>query len=370
MKQLKKLEHDGMTPEVKAKVYTVMANKAVASQQDIRAEVKKLADSAVATDKTFENIRRQLALVDQTEYKDKFGQPIAKLQPTWVKYQKRYTDLLWQSRDAATKTEAYLRDLTRVVIPLILQPDSTYEDNLKDLRAFINRPNPMDSKSHADDFSKLQADVGVFTEKFSSFAADERAQLGAQITALKESIASLQKELVQCDKLVMQMGIALGVTAGAATIGVILAVTCLGPAAPAAVVAILVAGIGAAIGELSQLIVALTQKARVEGDIAEKQREIDEANKQLEILSQLMSKLQRCSEEASEMFGRLDSFTSIWSMVAQDAELIAKSDLAHVHTDKTVQSRIKLISASYSGLAEALAYYATAIDKADLASQS
>jgi len=88
MKQLKTLEHDGMTPDVKAKVYAAMAEETLSSKDDIVNEVKQLAVRAVATDHAFENIRVQLIAIDQHDFKDKFDKPIAKLQPTWAKYQK------------------------------------------------------------------------------------------------------------------------------------------------------------------------------------------------------------------------------------------------------------------------------------------
>ncbi|KIK75990.1 hypothetical protein PAXRUDRAFT_455937 [Paxillus rubicundulus Ve08.2h10] len=124
-------------------------------------------------------------------------------------------------------------------------------------------------------------------------------------------------------------------------------------------VSILVAGIGAAITELSQLIAALTRKNTIESEITDKQRQIDDLNTQLELLGEVKSQLQRCAEEASEMFGRLGSFSSIWDMAARDADLVSKSDLDKVHTDKIVQTRIELIQASYFVLADALGEYAT-----------
>jgi len=56
--------------------------------------------------------------------------------------------------------------------------------------------------------------------------------------------------------------------------------------------------------------------SEIEGEIAEKQREIDEANKQLKQLAEARLKLQRIAEEGGDFFGRLDSFTSIWDMVS------------------------------------------------------
>ncbi|KAJ3559291.1 hypothetical protein NP233_g11302 [Leucocoprinus birnbaumii] len=169
MKQLKYLQYKGMTTEETTRVYNAMSN----------------------------------------DYKDKNGRPVAKLQLTWVKYQRCYIDLLWNSCKAATMTEAYLRE-------------------------------------------------------------NKGAKLSEQIKALINNITALKKELVNLNKLVKQMGIAIGVTVAAGTAGIIAAIAVL--VTPGAVIIpILVAGITAIIGEISQLIVALTRRGVVKGEIADKE---------------------------------------------------------------------------------------------------
>ena len=107
-------------------------------------------------------------------------------------------------------------DLVNVVFSVILEKDSTHEDNVKDLTAFANvsalestrvnpalksypfqRPNPVKVKEQDDDFTKLQNDVTEFVTKFSSFAEAEGAKLASQITALTSEITALKKELVE-----------------------------------------------------------------------------------------------------------------------------------------------------------------------------
>ncbi|KIJ46143.1 hypothetical protein M422DRAFT_778507 [Sphaerobolus stellatus SS14] len=382
MEQLKELQ-ENMTPEMKDEAYKAMAEKAASSKDEIIKEVQMLAERAIATDRIFESIRRKLAIVDENNYEDKYGQPIPKLEPTWIKYQNRYIDLLWQSRSAATKTEAYIRDFTQIIIPILLEPDSEYEDNLMDLNAFINRRNPV-SPDTQDDFDKLRADVAAFTASFVTWADDVGAQLTEEITNLMDATESLKTELAQCNNLITEMAIAIGLTVVGSAVGIIVALACLA-AAPATIVEILVrtlteeyhlikcldskqiAGIGAIIGEMATLISAMIRRAEIEEEIAEKERQIDELNKQLEILGELKSMLQRCTEEASEIFHRLGSFSHIWAMVAQDATYIRDHPkLPEIHTNKGIQAQIKLMESVYAPLADSLAYYATLIDQSSI----
>ncbi|KIJ46163.1 hypothetical protein M422DRAFT_250199 [Sphaerobolus stellatus SS14] len=365
MEQLKELQ-ENMTPEMKDEAYKAMAEKAASSKDEIIKEVQMLAERAIATDRVFESIRRKLAIVDENNYEDKYGQPIPKLEPTWIKYQNRYIDLLWQSRSAATKTEAYIRDFTQIIIPILLEPDSEYEDNLTDLNAFINRRNPVSPDTQDDDFDKLRADVAAFTASFVTWADDVGAQLTEEITSLMDATESLKTELAQCNNLITEMAIAIGLTVVGTAVGIIVALACLA-AAPATIVEILIAGIGAIIGEMATLISAMIRRAEIEEEIAEKERQIDELNKQLEILGELKSMLQRCTEEASEIFHRLGSFSHIWAMVAQDATYIRDHPkLPEIHTNKGIQAQIKLMESVYAPLADSLAYYATLIDQSSI----
>ncbi|KAH8078427.1 hypothetical protein BXZ70DRAFT_663104 [Cristinia sonorae] len=359
MAALKQLEQDGMTPEVKADVYSTMAGKIDSSRADIVTEVEQLAYRAVATDEAFESIRTQLAVVDQNEYKDQFGRPVPRMQPTWIGYQRRYSTLLWQSRDAASVTTAYLRDFTDVILPLILEPNSSHQDNVKDLQAFINRRKPI--VPFQDDFKRLQADVASFTESFSTFADAQGAEITAEIERLKESIRALNRDLQDADELVTQMAIALGLTIGATAAGVGISMASLGPLAPTAIIAILIAGVAAAIGTLSTLIVAMVRKANIEREITEKQRQIDALTIELKLLGKVKNMLDRAAEEAGEMFWRLDSFTHIWDRTVEDARIILNTNLENVHSDPTVRARIQLIKTSYEGVIPALGNYATLI---------
>ncbi|PPQ72184.1 hypothetical protein CVT24_002396 [Panaeolus cyanescens] len=358
MKQIKDLQARGTTPEERSRAYQAMSAKINASSDDIMAQVKKLAEQTITTDKTFQSIRQQLIIVDNNDYKDKNGLPIAKLAPTWKKYQDRYTDLLWGARDAAIKTEAYLRDLVDVIFPVILENDSTYQDNVKDLTSFAERRNPLTSTEADDDFNKLKADVTAFVENFSHFAEDEGAKLSAEIIALQNDIKTLQKELTDLNNLVEQMGIAIGITVGAGTGGIIAAVLVLGPAAGTAIIPILVTGIAAIIGETAQLIKALTRKATVESDISHKQQEIDHLSAQQKVLQELKAKLELCADQGGDMFGRLANFSDMWANCAQDAKSLLDV-IADVHTDRSVETRIMLLSDTYKTVADALAFYAT-----------
>jgi hypothetical protein len=333
-------------------------------------EIQLLAAHAINMDQAFERIKHDLEFVDKNDYKDKFGNPIAKLAPTWAGYQKRYTDLLWFSRTSATKTEGYIRDFVEVIIPTILDPDSTQDDKIADITEFIGRPNPNGAKivkgqTQSQAFTELQQDVETFTHKFSTFADDQGTKITTEITGLNTEIAALNKEIKDCQKVVEQMGIALGITVGVggiALVGAIASIAALGPAAPGVIAGILIAGIGAAITELSQIIVNVKRMNAATEERNEKQNRVDELNKQLAILARLKATLQRSEEDAQNISGRLDGFSGMWGNVAHDAALLLSYDLQNIATNKTLQSRIEFMRTTYTALAGGLAVYATTID--------
>ncbi|PPQ73413.1 hypothetical protein CVT24_008507 [Panaeolus cyanescens] len=365
MQQIKDLQSRSTTAEERANAYDAMTAQVNSSSSDIMEQVKILADQTIKTDRVFESIRQQLRIVDDNEYKDKNGHPIAKLEPTWKKYQSRYTDLLWRARRAATYTEAYLRDLVDVVLELVLAETSTHADNVKDLKEFANRHNPVAVDQAEDDFTKLRADVVAFVDNFSRFADDENVKLSTEITKLNDDIIRMKDEMASLDNLVLQMSIAIGVTLAAGAGGIIAAAAVLGAAAgPAAVVPILVAGIVAIIGQTAALISALTKKSVLEKDVLRKQQEIERLTAEKKVLESLKAKLLLCADQGSDMFGRLANFSDMWSNAAADARHLM-DDIADIHTDITVEAKVKLMKVTYKSAADALEYYATHLGSFD-----
>ena len=86
MAQLKQLQDKGVSDAVKEKAQAAIADELAKPEtaKNLLEEVKKLGDSAIKIDQAFERVKNDLGKVDQNNYKDKNGKPIAKLQPTWI----------------------------------------------------------------------------------------------------------------------------------------------------------------------------------------------------------------------------------------------------------------------------------------------
>ncbi|KIK78496.1 hypothetical protein PAXRUDRAFT_323557 [Paxillus rubicundulus Ve08.2h10] len=129
-------------PQAQAKAQEAIADEVSKSEttDKLMDEVKALGNSALKVDEAFERVRVNLGMVDENDYKDSQGNPVPKFQPTWVDYQKRWTTLLWESRDTATATEAYIKDFVQVIVPEVedIQNDDDLADAKKDLYAFAN----------------------------------------------------------------------------------------------------------------------------------------------------------------------------------------------------------------------------------------
>jgi hypothetical protein len=89
MAQLKEYTDKGVTQVVKDKAQAAIAEELAKPEtaKTLLDEVRKLADSAIKIDQAFNRVKNDLGTVDQNNYKDKDGNPIAKLQPTWIGFQ-------------------------------------------------------------------------------------------------------------------------------------------------------------------------------------------------------------------------------------------------------------------------------------------
>ncbi|KAF9226019.1 hypothetical protein BS17DRAFT_867367 [Gyrodon lividus] len=356
-------------------------------------EVKALGDSVLKVDEAFERVRVNLGVVDNNDYKDKDGNPIPKFQPTWVDYQKRWTTLLWDSRNTATATEAYINDFVQVIVPDIedIQNDDDLADAKKDLQAFANRTDPfgktLNSKETADlaqkysqAFTDLRRDLEEFKGKFDSFAEDHKVELEANIKNKEAKLVELDLEIKKCQTVVMAMGIALGVTifvTGAAAVGSLAA---LGPLGPFVAIGIVIVGAIAAISELGVLIAYVVKTnggihtvlsevatlippaSEYKSERDQVQNDLNDLKKQLQVLENLKATLEDQKDDITDICGRLDRFAAIWGYVRHDAQLIYEGIEAAVGDEgskKAFKRRVALIKDSYTKLGSALALYAT-----------
>lgn len=382
--QLTQLQSKPLPPSVQAVAQQAMAEKMADPQTatDLLTEVQGLSDSVIKIDAAFERVKQDLGKVDDNNYLDKNGQPIPKLQPTWIGYQQRFIMLLWDSRATATGTEAYVRDFLEIIIPEVeaVTNDDQYKDAVADLKEFINRTDPYGGKLNSGEtsangqkfsqaFTDLRRDISAFRDSFDTFAADQKAKLSDQINYLRGEIERLNAEIAKCQTIVAAMGIALGVTVFATAAGAVAALAACGPLGPVVAIGVVIFGAAAAIAELSTLIAYIVKANEYRSERDDDQRQLDDLQQQLATLEQLQTLLKSQDADINDICGRLDQFAAIWAQVAHDAGLIASELQAAVNaadgggTKTAFKARLELIKTSYSALADGLSEYATQIDK-------
>ncbi|PPR02764.1 hypothetical protein CVT24_002252 [Panaeolus cyanescens] len=358
---------------VQEKAQAAMADEVTkpSTQQSLMDEVKALGDSVIVVDEAFERVKIGLGKVDQNDYKDKNGNPVPKYQPTWIGYQKRWTQFLWDSRDVATKTEAYVRDFIEVIIPEI--EDEEIDDAKLDLKEFISRTDPFGKELNASethdkaqkfsqDLIDLQKDLAAFKDTFDEFAKDQEIKLGDDIKKENANIEALKLEIKQCETVVMAMGIALGVTVFATAAGALGSLAALGPVGPFVAIGIVIVGAIAAISELGVLIAYIVKTNDKKQELAEAQRNLADLQAQLDHLHELQAILQSQTADIDTICGRLDRFKAIWGAVAHDAGLILEQLNTAVNTGGSANAfkrRVEIAKVSYKTLADGLAAYAT-----------
>jgi len=335
------------------------------TKEKLLAEIQDLFDRATAMTDSFERIKVQLGVVDAQDYKDGNGKPLGKLQPTWIGFQDRFKTLLWRSRDSATDTVSVLRDFTEALIPAIRDPTSSIEEIRSALDDFL-RGTQTTVPSQTQTFSKLRDEIAAFSAKCIAFADSRNTELTAQIKSLNDQIAALAKEVEDCDKVVVEMGIVLGATlvAGGVATGVIAATfTALGAAGPGILIALLTTVVVTLIGSLAKLISSLKAGAAASEKLDAKQAEVRELNKELASLQALKSTLETLDQDVKQTYTRLDDFSNYRSLVNQDAVFIREYFTTATKLDETMEVRLKFMESTYKALAVGIKEYASRVSK-------
>ncbi|PPQ72187.1 hypothetical protein CVT24_002399 [Panaeolus cyanescens] len=320
-------------------------------------EVKVLGDSVLVVDQAFERVRIILGSVDDNDYKDKYGHPIPKLQPTWVGFQQRWKKFLWDTRNAARAAEAYIRDFSTIIIPEV--ENEEVEDAKLDLREFIKRHDPYgqklnssEARDEAQRFSQeiadLQADIARLKISFNDFAKNQEVQLGYEIHAQTLQVKRLDIDIKMCQTVLLTMGIVVG------------AVTVLGPVGSFVALGTVVNGLVAAaagIGTATASVSKIMDK-RQELEVAHQQ--VIHLDEQLDRLHQLQEILQAQTADIDILTIHLERFNDSWATVAHDAEVI-RDQLEKAGNQggskAAFMRRIQILKGSYGTLADALSFY-------------
>ncbi|KAH8078429.1 hypothetical protein BXZ70DRAFT_961750 [Cristinia sonorae] len=349
------------------------------TQDKLLKEVNDLNDSVIKVDQAFERVRVGLGQVDNNNYTDPNGLLVPKFQPTWVGFQKKWTSLLWGSRDTATGTQAYINDFIKTIIPEVenIKTDADLANARRNLNNFINRRDPFGhqlnsqetidlAQQHSQEFTDLRREMEAFRNTFDNFAKDREVQLSRDITQKQEEIETLKLEIKKCQTVVMAMGIALGVTVIVTGAGAIGSMAALGPLGPFFALGALIVGAIAAITELGVLIAYVKQLNGHKAALDAAQAQLLQLQAQLQHLHELQAILQGQKEDITYIAGRLDRFASVWGTVRHDAQLINEGLHAAVGDEgskRAFMRRVALVKDAYSHLGEALALYTANINR-------
>lgn len=387
MSQLKELQDNPLPDSVKNAAQAAMADEASKPEttDKLLEEVRGLSDSLIKIDQAFQRVKIDLGKVDANDYKDENGNPVPRFQPTWIGYQQRFTALLWESRETATATEAYIKDFLEVIIPEVesIQNQDDYEDAAADLKEFVGRTDPFGKKLNSDEtkdhaqkhsqaFTDLRRDLQEFEGTFKDFAKFHEGELNKEVARLQGEITRLDAEIKKCETIVTAMAIALGVTLFATAAGAVASLAAFGPVGPFVAIGVVIVGAIAAISELGVLIAYIVKGNEYRSERYDDQTKLEDLQAQLEVIKRLKSTLEAQKTDIDDICGRIDRISAIWAMVAHDAKLISEGLQAAISgaeggaSKKAFQRRVELVKVSYTALGTALGEYATQVDQSGI----
>ncbi|QRV95238.1 hypothetical protein RhiJN_23256 [Ceratobasidium sp. AG-Ba] len=386
------LSKAGVTPEAKAAAQDAMSAAAADPQtvKELMDEIRGLSTSTIQMDKDFTSVYNALLQVDNSG----FNFP-EKLAPQWKVFKDRWTKLLWDSRNTATRTKIYLLEFDQVILPMIqdsLDDPTDYfkwDDAKAELNAYLERPNPFrdmvnagEPSAHSQAFSDLAQDLDQFKTKFDGFTAKAQQEVEAQIANVKAQMENMRIEIQRCDDMVRKLSILLGITLFATGVGAIASLVALGPLGPCVAIKILIVGALAAIAEKVALINYANRSRQLQVDLRAKEAELRALQDKLDQLKKIQALLEAQKSTISDIVARMDRFAVIWSAINHDCvELLALMDsmkdpasraasqmcycfdltLANNVLQQGLRRRVNLLKNVYNPLMTGLDIYATQI---------
>ncbi|QRV80669.1 hypothetical protein RhiJN_08684 [Ceratobasidium sp. AG-Ba] len=388
------LSKAGVTPEAKVAALDAMSA-AAANPQTVRElmdEIRVLSTTTIQMDRDFTTVYNALLQVDNSG----FNFP-EKLAPQW----KRWTKLLWDSRNTATRTKVYLLEFDQVIMPMIeesLNDPGDYfkwDDAKAELNAYLQRPNPFrdmvnagEPSAHSQAFTNLAQDIDRFKTKFDGFTAKAQQEVQAQIASVKAQMENMRIEIQRCDDMVRKLSILLGITLFATGVGAIASLVALGPLGPCVAIKILIVGALAAIAEKVALINYANRSRQLQVDLRAKEAELRALQDKLDQLKKIQALLEAQKSTISDIVARMDRFAVIWSAINHDCvELLALMEsmkdpasrgasqiffcfdftLTNSVAQQGLRRRVNLLKNVYNPLMTGLDIYATQITTSGVA---
>ncbi|CAE6431365.1 unnamed protein product [Rhizoctonia solani] len=326
-------------------------------------EVQDLSTTTIQIDNDFQKVWLAFGEVDNAG----FNFP-RKLQPEWgnLKKASRWTQLLWDSRDAATRTHSKLEALNTVVIPTVEQllddESGDYVENVararRVLQNYANGSSPVkdivvagDGGGYSQSFRDLQTDLEVFKTTFDNFTKAQQAAVEAQIAGIKGQIASITQEIRNCEATAARLSRALGFTIFGTLVGAGISLIAFGLLGPCIAIKVLIVGAIIAIGQKKALV--------------DCQRRSQGLQDKLALLKKCEALLEAQKSVIGDIAFRIGRFTQIWAELRSNAISVEEklADATNETDYDAIKGYLALLKATYTPLLDGLKLYATQIDK-------
>lgn len=331
------------------------------------ASIKEYAVRSISLDGLFERVKCDLTMMESTianedrEAEEEQSERRRLLEGA-ITLQKRYVDLLWETRALATKVEAYLLDFVNAVLPSAVDYTATVADKHAELRSFINRCKPESISPGGETpvraFLKVEQDLRAFLDEAITFSSDYWQSLNNKNEELKKLNGSLWKQSHDCQEFLTKTPGNIALILGATVIGAVITLR-----VPPASASIAAAGLGVAVSKSAKIITSIKHMLHVNRQ-RKSLADLNESTKAVDRIDGVKTRLE-------EELGRIPNLSELsqrpmdlWDMASEEAALVDRHDLGDIVNDEDLLLRIENITITYKAYASALKELATTVSQA------
>ncbi|TCD61892.1 hypothetical protein EIP91_007796 [Steccherinum ochraceum] len=326
------------------------------SQRTLEDEVRGLTGATQAINAAFINITDLFRSIIRTGGQPGFISDVNGLLTTWMRHHRRFIDLNWQSREVAGRAMTAADDFAQHFLDFLGDETVPVADRAAEIGRYIEvlDRDSAASQGMAQGFIDLERDIKYFKVEWDAVVRRYNINdLNRQIAELDVIIKNLEATLVDLDRKIRDLTIALSVTS--AVTGVLGFLSAVWPLFSFAA-AVGIAGI-ALTTELRNR--AIREREEVVDDLARNNARRTQLQNTVAALQQLKAGLEGSDYQFEVLSSKLVRFSQVWTIIRADViQIQSAMRLAESTGDhRLFRSRINNAQALYASLAKSLRLY-------------
>ncbi|KAE8395961.1 hypothetical protein BDV23DRAFT_65420 [Aspergillus alliaceus] len=305
-------EHNPIKTDEDKKKYTVGAAQSL-STDEAKAKLKEEANTANKAARDIEDVFTSLSLkiaeIDNV-HQSNFA-------PTLKRHRDDYRKVLDSSRMLAADISQYGASFDAIIVKFCADQNYTVDQRKERINSFIDKATSYQQQAEnvKSDFQTLVDNFAGFVATFGDWAKDKEGELTSEIKKINEDLVDLNKTLGDLYIALMALGGALAVGLPVIGVGAVMA----GPAAPLVIIGGLIF-FGASAAAIAGIAISI---GVIQGQIRNKTAQRDNLQAQIEQIQQTRQALQQLGEEKYTVLSTsIRTLSNYWTYTTAQAQTI------------------------------------------------